>query len=99
MPWTRPDDQLQVIIDIEDGTAVMRVRLCESIGKRLFGVDARDYRKMFQADPERAQAIQVRSFMTQRPCLLRRKLRIMSCVYPDEDHFHGNCYWCHVEVH
>lgn len=50
----------QLVIDIEDGTAVMRVRLCESIGKRLFGVEAREYRKMFQTNPERAQQIQVR---------------------------------------
>ena len=47
------------MIEIEDGTAVLRVRLSEPITRRLFGVDAREFKKIFQADPDRAIGIQV----------------------------------------
>lgn len=50
----------QLVIEIEDGTSVLRVRLSEPITRRLFGVDAREFKKIFQADPDRAIGIQVK---------------------------------------
>lgn len=50
------------MVEIEDGTAVVSVRLSEQITRRLFGVEAREFKKIFQANPERAMAIQVRRY-------------------------------------
>lgn len=50
------------MVEIEDGTAVVHVRLSEQITRRLFGVEAREFKKIFQANPDRAMAIQARSF-------------------------------------
>ncbi|CAM9366240.1 unnamed protein product [Ectocarpus sp. 12 AP-2014] len=49
-----------LVVEIEDGTAVVSVRLSEQITRRLFGVEAREFKKIFQADPEKAISIQTR---------------------------------------
>ena len=48
-----------MVIEIEDGTAILRVRLSDQITLRLFTVDAREFKKIFQADPDRGLSIQV----------------------------------------
>ncbi|CAM9787155.1 unnamed protein product, partial [Ectocarpus sp. 8 AP-2014] len=37
-----------LVVEIEDGTAVVSVRLSEQITRRLFGVEAREFKKIFQ---------------------------------------------------
>ncbi|CAM9183270.1 unnamed protein product [Ectocarpus fasciculatus] len=49
-----------LVVEIEDGTAVVSVRLSEQITRRLFGVEAREFKKIFQADPAKAISIQTR---------------------------------------
>eukprot|EP00752_Nemacystus_decipiens_P009171 g8192.t1 len=47
-------------VEIEDGTAVVRVRLSEQITRRLFGVDAREFKKIYQRNEDQASEIQAR---------------------------------------
>lgn len=47
-------------MELEDGTAVVRVRLSEKITRRLFGVEAREFKKIYQRDEGQASRIQVR---------------------------------------
>jgi len=54
------------VIEIEDGTAILRVRLSDQITLRLFTVDAREFKKIFKADPDRGLSIQVTD--TNRAC-------------------------------
>ncbi|CAM9154732.1 unnamed protein product [Scytosiphon promiscuus] len=49
-----------LVVEIEDGTAVASVRLCDEITRGLFGVEAREFKKLFQADPDLASDIQRR---------------------------------------
>lgn len=50
----------QLAVEIEDGTAVVRVRLSEQLTRRLFGVEAREFKKIYQSDEDQASRIQVR---------------------------------------
>eukprot|EP00903_Cladosiphon_okamuranus_P011728 g11028.t1 len=47
-------------VEIEDGTAVVRVRLSEQITRRLFGVEAREFKKIYQKNEDQASRIQAR---------------------------------------
>ena len=49
----------QLAVEIEDGTAVVRVRLSEQITRRLFGVEAREFKKIYQKNEDHASRIQV----------------------------------------